>query len=185
MQFSEGVRVGYSYLFSEFREQPWFPFLNEPVTQRNFTYSLHWDATWKASRNFTLTGIIQSGFRTPNIDDMGKVFDSGAGFVVVPNKNLKPEKTIGAELQLDWYLSDYVRISPVAYATYLFDAIGLAKTTLQGADSIRYEGEMSPIYANKNNRRAIITGASIQLHAQLHQDLAFDANWNYTYGRIL
>lgn len=185
LQFSEGMRAGYSYLYSEFKEQPWFPFLNEPVTQRNFTYSLHWDVTYRASRNLMLTGIIQSGFRTPNIDDMGKVFDSGAGFVVVPNKNLKPEKTIGAEFHLDWYLSDHVRFSPVVYATYLFDAISLAPTTLQGADSILYEGEMSPVYANHNNRRGLICGTSVQMHAQLHPNLSLDASWNYTYGRIL
>ena len=185
LRFSEGIRAGYSYLYAEFREQPWFPFLNTPVTQHNFTYSLHTDITWKPLRTFSLTGILQSGFRVPNIDDMGKVFDSGAGFVIMPNRKLRPEKTIGAELQADWYLSDHIRLSPVLFGTYLFDAIGLASATLQGADSIRYEGEMSPVYANTNNRRAFIYGASVQLHARLHPLLKADASWNYTRGRIL
>ncbi|MEG1187706.1 MAG: TonB-dependent receptor [Bacteroidales bacterium] len=185
VQFSEGIRGGYNYVYSEFREQPWFPFLNESVAQHNLTYSIHADVTWKPVRQFILTGIVQSGFRVPNIDDMGKVFDSGAGFVVVPNRDLKPEKTIGGELHADWYVSDQVRFSPVVYATYLFDAIGLASTTLHGADSILYEGELSPIYANHNNRKAVVYGASVQLHARLLKSLSLDASWNYTRGRIL
>lgn len=184
-KFSEGVRIGYSRLYSEFREQPWFPFLAQPVTQHNFTYSLHADARWQPSPLFALTGVLQSGFRVPNIDDMGKVFDSGAGFVVVPNPNLKPEKTIGAELHADWNIGSRLRVSPALYATYLFDAIGLARTTLQGADSVLYEGEMSPVYANRNNRRALITGGSIRLDATLWRTLSLDASWTYTYGRIL
>ena len=39
-----------------------------------------------------------SAFRAPNIDDIGKVFDSEPGSVVVPNENLKPEYAYGLEL---------------------------------------------------------------------------------------
>ena len=32
-----------------------------------------------------------NGFRTPNLDDVGKIFDSEPGNVIMPNPNLKPE----------------------------------------------------------------------------------------------
>ena len=35
-----------------------------------------------------------------NIDDIGKVFDSEPGSVVVPNQNLNPEYAYGGELGL-------------------------------------------------------------------------------------
>ena len=42
-----------------------------------------------------------TGFRSPNIDDVAKVFDSEPGNVIVPNPNLKPEytRTIDAEIK--------------------------------------------------------------------------------------
>ncbi len=41
-----------------------------------------------------------TAFRAPNIDDIGKVFDSEPGSVVVPNETLKPEYAYGGELGL-------------------------------------------------------------------------------------
>ena len=38
------------------------------------------------------------GFRAPNIDDIGKVFDSEPGSVVVPNVHLKPEYAYSSDL---------------------------------------------------------------------------------------
>ena len=43
---------------------------------------------------------LSTAFRAPNIDDIGKVFDSEPGSVVVPNNDLKPEYAYGGELGL-------------------------------------------------------------------------------------
>ena len=40
---------------------------------------------------------INTAFRSPNIDDVAKVFDSEPGNVVVPNPRLKPERSFGIE----------------------------------------------------------------------------------------
>ena len=47
--------------------------------------------------NIVLNTAIYSGFRNPNIDDLGKVFSKNSGTVVVPNKNLDPEKITSYE----------------------------------------------------------------------------------------
>lgn len=184
--FSEGARIGYSYLYSEFAEQNFYPFLNGlETTQNNFTYSLYADAQWRPSQQFSITGAIQTGYRVPNIDDMGKVFDSSSsdGKVIVPNPDLKPEKTLGVELHADWKIGDAVRVTPSVYYTYLFDAIALARAT--SVDSIVYEGVKCPAYANFNARRAYIVGASLNVDANLCKDLTLNARYTYTYGRIL
>jgi hemoglobin/transferrin/lactoferrin receptor protein len=116
---------------------------------------------------------------------MGKVFDSSSsdGKVIVPNPDLKPEKTLGVELHADWKIGDAVRVTPSVYYTYLFDAIALARAT--SVDSIKYEGVMCPAYANFNARRAYIVGASLNVDANLCKDLTLNARYTYTYGRIL
>ena len=47
-----------------------------------------------------------TAFRAPNLDDIGKVFDSEPGSVVVPNQNLKPEYAYGGELSLRLNFND-------------------------------------------------------------------------------
>ncbi len=39
-----------------------------------------------------------TGFRAPNLDDVGKIFDPVAGIVVVPNPDLKPEYAYNIDL---------------------------------------------------------------------------------------
>ena len=41
---------------------------------------------------------MTTAFRAPNIDDIGKIFESEPGLVVVPNGKLKPEYAYGGEL---------------------------------------------------------------------------------------
>ena len=47
-----------------------------------------------------------TAFRAPNVDDIGKVFDSEPGSVVVPNQNLRPEYAYGGELGLKLNFDD-------------------------------------------------------------------------------
>ena len=50
------------------------------------------------SDDLKLSLLLSTGFRAPNIDDLSKVFESAKGMVIVPNADLKPEKTINYEL---------------------------------------------------------------------------------------
>ena len=54
--------------------------------------------TWEQSQTFLWKFNLTTAFRAPNIDDIGKVFDSEPGSVVVPNNQLKPEHAYGGEL---------------------------------------------------------------------------------------
>ena len=57
-------------------------------------------------------GIVTStAFRSPNIDDVSKVFDRNSGFVVVPNASLKPEYAYNAELNGDYIFKEKLKTS--------------------------------------------------------------------------
>jgi len=46
---------------------------------------------------------LSSGFRNPNVDDMTKLFESVTGRkLVIPNKNLKPERTRTLDLGVSY-----------------------------------------------------------------------------------
>ena len=51
----------------------------------------------KISKKISASLSYFIGFRNPNIDDVGKIFSKNDMSVVIPNNNLKPEKTNNQE----------------------------------------------------------------------------------------
>ena len=86
--------------------------INADVSENNNYYNLPFEntdintgaVTGTAGISWIPNSVIQwklnasTAFRAPNIDDVGKIFDSEPGSVVVPNANLKPEYAYGGEL---------------------------------------------------------------------------------------
>lgn len=99
-----------------------------------------------------------TGFRAPNIDDIGKVFDSEPGRVIVPNPDLKPETAYSAEIGFMKVFKNSVKIDGAAYYTYLDNALARSFYTLNGEDSIMYEGELSQVQAVQNISNAYVYG---------------------------
>lgn len=186
--FSDGVRLGYSTLKATFKSDEFFPFFAREygtVTQNNPTYSLNAGLSYKVSDTWKLALSLTSGYRVPNIDDLGKVFDSQPGMVVVPNPDIRPEKTISADFNVAHVNSGCVEWDASVFGTYIFDAIALAPATVDGKDKIEYDGELSDVFANRNNRRAFVTGISSSLKVRMSKYFSADASATYTYGDIL
>lgn len=188
LALSDGVRLGYSTLRATFVSDEFFPLFSREfgtVTQNNFTYSLSAGLTYNPSDKWKYALSLSTGYRVPNIDDLGKVFDSQPGMVVVPNPHLKPEKTLSADLNLAHVNSGLIEWEASVFGTYIFDAIALAPATLDGKTEIDYDGEPSKVYANRNNRRAYVTGASTAVKVSMNRHFTADAALTYTFGEIL
>lgn len=184
-QLSDGVRAGYNRLQAQFLSDEFFPvFAREygTVTQNNATYSLSAGISYTPADTWRLALQLSTGYRVPNIDDMGKVFDSQPGMVVVPNPHLKPEQTIGADLNVLYAGMGAVQCKASVFGTYMFDAIALAPATLDGKTEIDYDGTPSRVYANHNCRRAYVAGVSATVTAHIWQNLCGEATATYTYG---
>lgn len=99
-----------------------------------------------------------TGFRAPNIDDIGKVFDSEPGRVIVPNPDLKPETAYSAEIGFMKVIKNSVKLDGAVYYTYLDNALARSFYTLNGEDSIMYEGQLSQVQAVQNISNAYVYG---------------------------
>lgn len=184
--FSDGLRIGYSSLRANFITEKFFPFLaGREVKQDNPTYSLSAGIVFNPVAHWKLALNISTGYRVPNIDDVGKVFDSEPGMVVVPNPDIKPEKTVSADFNVMTYKNGLFEWNASLFATYLFDAIALAPATFDGQDKIIYDGELSDVYSNRNNSLAYVLGASTSLKFYMSKNFSADANLSYNYGNIL
>ena len=73
-----------------------FPFTEANINNGALTGSV--GAVYSPGETWSVRANISTGFRSPNVDDVGKVFDSEPGAVVVPNPNLSAEYAYNAEL---------------------------------------------------------------------------------------
>jgi len=182
--FSEGLRAGFSSLNAAFLSREFYPFSFDKVEQSSPTFSGNLGAVWNSTEDWRVAINASTGFRVPNVDDLTKLFDSQKGSVVVPNTDLKPEKTMNLDLSLTHPISDNVRWENVAWITGFRDAIVTDVFQFNGQDSILYDGELSRVLASQNKRNANLFGFSSILEADVYPNLAMYASLTYTKGRI-
>lgn len=131
---------------------------------------------------FKWNGLISTGFRAPNIDDMGKVFDTG-DVVVVPNSNLRPEHTINYETGLDWKVNGKLRFEGSSYYTRLIDGMVRMPFEIQGMNTIMYDGQEYPMAALTNTSSAEIYGYSLGVSAAFGEFMGLKAVVNQSFGQ--
>lgn len=180
-----GARAGYTTLKSTIKDDTFFPLPFNSINQKNFTYSGTAGIVHKPSKNIDLKINISTGFRVPNIDDLAKIFESGAGFIIVPNTNLKPEKTITTDLGMVIKSNNKsFQIENTYYFTRFIDAIITDNFIYNGQSTIVYNGSVSQVLANQNKGRSFVTGFSTNIKGAISSYLQYNATFNYTLGRL-
>ena len=182
---SSGARIGLSRLKAEFNDKTFFDFPFDEVNQTNRYASGSMGMVFRPKEDWKFSLMGSTGFRVPNIDDLGKVFDTRAGeSLIVPNPGIRPEKTINFDLSLSRIFAERVRWENTLFYTFLFDAIIQDDFTFNGQSEINFEGRRTRVIANQNKRAAFITGITSVLHGDLSDQFSVDASFTYTRGRI-
>ena len=181
---SEGLRYTNIALNATFADDADHQFLNGTVKQRN--NALNWRAgvVYQPGHDWRFTALGSTGFRAPNVDDLGKVFDSTPGQVVVPNPDLKPERTLNAELGASKTISTIFTLEVNAFHTWYTNALVLGSYTFNGRDTIDYDGTPSRVTALTNQAKAYLYGGSANLKARFGKYLSLTSSLTYTYGRV-
>lgn len=157
--FQAGSRFSYTHLTGEFNPDFYnFPF--EGFDMRNSAFNGNVGIVWHPTKDWQINIHSSTGFRSPNIDDVAKVFDSEQGNVIVPNPDLKPEYARNLELSIIRSYSQKARIEVTGFYTWLKNAMVRRDYTLNGQDSILYDGIMSNVEALVNAESATIIGVN-------------------------
>ena len=137
---------------------------------------------WSPNRTIQWKFNTSSAFRAPNIDDIGKVFDSEPGSVVVPNENLKPEYAYGAELGLKLDFNKKLVLDMGTYYTYLDNALVRRDYNLNGNTEILYDGKLSNVQAIQNASKAWIYGFEVGLKAVITNHINLTSQYSIIGG---
>lgn len=182
LTLNDGVRLNLVTLNANFIDTGilHLPFTN--ASQNNVALTGNVGLVYVSNKNIRLSALLSSGFRSPNVDDLTKVFDTKAGYVVVPNKDIKPERTYNAEISFSQSLSKFSYGFSVYYTKFI-NAIVVDKFLFNDQSTINYQGVMSDVYAPQNKATAHIFGFNVSASLKLTSTLKADATYTYTYGR--
>ncbi|MBP6172982.1 MAG: TonB-dependent receptor [Saprospiraceae bacterium] len=157
-----------------------FPFTEANINQGALTGSL--GVAFRPTEKWVLSANASTGFRSPNVDDAGKVFDSSPGIVIIPNPNLKAEYAYNGELGIAKVFGEFLKIDLTAYYTILQDAMVRRFATLNGQDSIVYDGTLSRVEAIQNAATATVYGVQAGLEVKLASRFRLFSDINYQIG---
>jgi hemoglobin/transferrin/lactoferrin receptor protein len=178
-----GLRFNRFHIESDFtRHLEFFPFdfTNSSLQNAAKTGSLGFvykpDDTWKISVNGN------TGFRAPNVDDIGKIFDFAGGEVVVPNTSLKAEYAYNGEFNVSKIFGDFVKLDFTGFYTYLDNAMVRRTFQVNGQDSILFNGEMSQVFAKQNAAFSTVYGFNAGIEVKLPNGFSLSSRYNYQLG---
>jgi hemoglobin/transferrin/lactoferrin receptor protein len=134
------------------------------------------------SKKLNINFNTSTGFRAPNVDDIGKLFDFQLGEVVVPNPNLKAEYAYNAEVGISKIVGKILKIETNFFGTLLDNAMVRREFQLNNQDSILYDGVMSKTYAIQNAASANVYGANVGFDIKLAKGFGISSRLNYQIG---
>lgn len=134
---------------------------------------------FRPADGWQINGNISTGYRMPNVDDIGKLFESVPGNITVPNPNLTPEYAWNFEVGLSKKIQQNFHFELNGFHTILNDAIVRRPSTFNGADSILFNGVLSRVESLQNVAKATVWGlqASAEVFFTKQISLLTHANW--------
>jgi hemoglobin/transferrin/lactoferrin receptor protein len=138
--------------------------------------------TWVPSAWLTVRSNLSTGFRAPNVDDIGKVFDSQTGLVIVPNQDLGPMSVTTLEGGIEVTMADGWTFNTTVFRSRLADVMQVMPTTIDGRDSIEFNGVMSQVTSLQNIGTGDLQGVALVLHGEIDR-FAIDATASVTTGK--
>ena len=186
--FNAGTRLTYTGLRASWKESASINAQLSNVKLNSSALTTTLSMTLRPSKKFQVMTVLSSGFRNPNIDDIGKIRENN-GILVVPNTFLKPEYAYNLDLGINYKsLNELTYLSLRTFATVISrhivrdDFIIFSDNTTPDESTILYNGEEVTTIANKNLGNRFIHGYSIDGFSYFSKSLKFNGSLSYVKG---
>jgi hemoglobin/transferrin/lactoferrin receptor protein len=163
-------------------DRSFFDFPFEQTTLRSRALNGSAGVVYSPSSLWKVYSNVSTGFRAPNIDDIGKVFDSQPGNVVVPNPGLEPERAYNVEAGFAGYAGNRLKVDMSVYYTLVDNAIARAAGTFNGQDSIEYDGVLSRVLSLQNISEIRVGGIQAGFDLLITEGLRMTSAINFQRG---
>lgn len=179
-----GVRYNQFSNTSDFtRNLPFFPFDFTSASLSNGAFIGSLGTVLTPGDGWSISLNASTGFRAPNVDDIGKIFEQPLRTVVVPNPNLRAEYAYNAELGIGKSFGEVARVELYGYYTLLEGALVRRNFQVNGRDSIFYDGSLQRVQAIQNAAFARVYGLQASLDVQFPIGFRFSSRLNYQIGQ--
>jgi len=181
LNIQTGLRYNQFLLNAKFNDEFYpFPFNSAKINQGAFTGSA--GLVYIPAKSWQISSNFSTGFRAPNIDDIGKVFESTPGSVVVPNPDLQAEYAYNVDFGIAKTFGSIVKVDATSFYTYLDNAMVRRNYTLNGSSTVLYDGEISQVQAIQNAASAYVYGVQAGIEVNLSKLVAFNSQISYQHG---
>jgi len=179
-----GVRYNQYMLDADYRQNlEFYPLPMEESQSSNGALTGSIGGVYRPTDTWVFKTNVGTAFRAPNVDDIGKVFDSEPGAVTVPNPNLEAEYAYNLDVGMAKVFAGVLKIDLTGYFTRLENAMVRRNYQINGQDSIMYDGELSQVQAIQNAAVANVYGIQAGLELKLPQGFSFSTDLNFQEGK--
>ncbi|MFY0631982.1 MAG: TonB-dependent receptor [Flavobacteriaceae bacterium] len=178
-----GIRFTRTNLKATWVDQTFITLPETNISLNNSAFTTTVGYVYRPNKNWQLNSVVSSGFRSPNIDDVGRVREK-SGNVTVPNIAVDPEFAYNVEIGVQKYFNNRkFRIGFNTYYTLLESYIIRDDFTLNGNSTILFDGEVGNIVANQNRGTAYIFGYTTSYQGKISDKINTSGFITYTKGR--
>ena len=180
---NDGLRLQHTNLHSRL-DKNFFSLPYNSIHQQTQSITGNLGLVYLINETDRISGNFSSGFRAPNIDDLAKIFESStsAKQVVFPNPSIKPEYTYNFDLSFSKNLGSKLQWEGTIFYTILRNALVKAPFSINGKDSILYNGVNCQVLANQNKNKAQVYGFTTSFQWNLAPGLLLNSSLSYTKG---
>ena len=180
-----GIRFTSTHLQANWMDQTFISLPDPSISIANAAITATLGYVYKPSKNWQINSVLSSGFRAPNIDDVGRVREK-SGNITIPNIYVAPEFAYSAEFGLQKYFNNRrFRIGGNIFYTLLDNYI--QRDFVYAPDGsklqVAFDGEFGNAVSNQNKGTAYITGFTSSYLGKISTRWNTSGFLTYTKGR--
>ncbi|QTD36612.1 TonB-dependent receptor [Polaribacter batillariae] len=182
---NSGIRFTNTNLHAKWIDETFIQLPDKDINANHSAVTATLGYVYKPNTNWQINSVLSSGFRSPNIDDVGRVREK-SGNVTVPNILVTPEFAYNAEVGILKYFNDRkFRFGANAFYTLLDNYI--QRDFIYNANGTKqqqtFDGEDGNAVSNQNKGTAYITGVTASYLGRISNRWKTSGFLTYTKGK--
>lgn len=166
-----------------------FNYLFPEITLKNNSFNGSFNFSYYPHERTKINIDLSTGFRSPNIDDIGKIFTKD-NFITVPNIDLSHEYAYNCAIgwtQKFYLFNNNLKLNfyNAAYMTLLKDVIVKKPFLINGFEMIEYNNSWYDVLANQNDNDALVYGMNSSIDIGILENFNLHSGLTLTRGYLI